>query len=372
MTGTMTAAGDESVEEPGIDIDARFAKESAAETPGRAAWNPGSVTSASLKGLGSTFPVGIVPSTDFRSIMPSLDLSDDLAPHLQSLQTRVATDFTSVVAPVLDTLRNSMVTSGVLDSVRSVTAGLRGQFDSVLADLRTNLKPLVDPGFFEGINRRMLPPNLRSASDQIKAVDVRSFVESEAIPLYLIPRADIGVRLLRAPNKAARRQVLSDRFEALVQDCTVVIDRSDDPMVATAVHFVRDGLGALSGGHYASAQAIFTLVLDTLIMEIYPDRQKRTKITNRRRDNNDVPPVIETMGLRESYVWLTIWNAHLQFWKDKGDPVPYPFSRHASVHGASRRQYSKRNCVQVLMLVTSLIGYADQLVKEHRAKNLSA
>jgi len=48
-----------------------------------------------------------------------------------------------------------------------------------------------------------------------------------------------------------------------------------------------------------------------------------------------------------------------------------PFSRHASVHGASKTQYSKRNCVQVLMLVTSLIGYADQLAKRSRAEDES-
>ena len=30
----------------------------------------------------------------------------------------------------------------------------------------------------------------------------------------------------------------------------------------------------------------------------------------------------------------------------------------------SSRQFSKSNCIQVLMLVTSLIGYADQEARE--------
>ena len=77
------------------------------------------------------------------------------------------------------------------------------------------------------------------------------------------------------------------------------------------------------------------------------------------------------MGLHRAYVWLPIWHAHEQFWKDKGDAVPRTFSRHASVHGASKTQYSKRNCVQVLMLVTSLIGYTDQLAKRYRAEDES-
>lgn len=111
-------------------------------------------------------------------------------------------------------------------------------------------------------------------------------------------------------------------------------------------------------------------MLDTLILEFYPDREQRRKITNR-KPNDGVPEIIAEMGLREAYVWLPIWNAHEQFWKDRGDVVPHTFSRHASVHGASKRQYSKRNCVQVLMLVTSLIGYADQLAKRYRATDES-
>ena len=69
------------------------------------------------------------------------------------------------------------------------------------------------------------------------------------------------------------------------------------------------------------------------------------------------------MSMHEAMVWLPIWNAHEQFWKHKGDQVPRHYSRHASVHGVSSRQFSKRNCVQVLMLVTSLIGYADRFMR---------
>lgn len=72
------------------------------------------------------------------------------------------------------------------------------------------------------------------------------------------------------------------------------------------------------------------------------------------------------MDVREAFVWLPIWNAHEQFWKKNGDKVPYYYSRHTSVHDVSSRQFNKRNCVQVLMLVTSLIGYADRLALEGR------
>ena len=131
-------------------------------------------------------------------------------------------------------------------------------------------------------------------------------------------------------------------------------------MVGDELGFALDGLGAMRAGHFRSAQAMFTVTLDTLIFRFYPDQADRRLITNRKK-GAAVPDVIDEMGVHEAMVWLPIWNAHEGFWKDKGDKVPRYYSRHASVHGVSSRQFNKRNCIQVLMLVTSLIGYADQV-----------
>lgn len=84
---------------------------------------------------------------------------------------------------------------------------------------------------------------------------------------------------------------------------------------------------------------------------------------NRKR-GADVPEEIDEMGVREAFVWLPIWNAQEEFWKHKGDKVPHYYSRHASVHGVSSRQFRKRNCIQVFILVTSLVGYDDRLARE--------
>lgn len=157
--------------------------------------------------------------------------------------------------------------------------------------------------------------------------------------------------------------MLGDCYESLMEDCAAMLERVDHEAVSDELGFALDGLGAMRAGHACSAQAMFTVTLDTLIYRFYPDRKDRGVITNRKR-GADVPDEIDEMGVREAFVWLPIWNAHEEFWKHKGDKVPYYYSRHASVHGVSSRQFSKRNCIQVLMLVTSLIGYAEQVVSE--------
>jgi hypothetical protein len=67
------------------------------------------------------------------------------------------------------------------------------------------------------------------------------------------------------------------------------------------------------------------------------------------------------MALREALVMLPIWAAHNTFERHKGDPVPHVFSRHASVHAVSGRQFNKRNTALALMLTTSLLGFANGL-----------
>ena len=147
-----------------------------------------------------------------------------------------------------------------------------------------------------------------------------------------------------------------------MDDCEAVLVSITHPALREEVAFALDGLGAMKSGHTRSAQAMFTVTLDTLISGFYPDRNERRTFTNRKKDA-EVPESFDEKGVREAMVWLPIWNAHEQFWKDKGDEIPRYYSRHASVHGVSSRQFNKRNCVQVLMLVTSLIGYASWIMR---------
>ncbi|TWT23073.1 hypothetical protein FRX94_09975 [Corynebacterium canis] len=240
---------------------------------------------------------------------------------------------------------------------------LSEQQTKAMAVLRESLGSLFNSEAIRGFNRALLPPNLKEHADGITAGQVREFVEQEGIPLYLVPRGRLALRLLRAKDRAGRGRVLGDCYKSLMDDCAAVLEQADHEVISGELSFVLDGLGAMRAGHYRSAQSMFTVTLDTLIYRFYPDLQDRRDITNRKK-GADVPKAIEEMGVRDAFIWLPIWNAHEEFWKNKGDKVPYYYSRHASVHGVSSRQFSKRNCIQALMLVTSLIGYADQLARE--------
>lgn len=49
------------------------------------------------------------------------------------------------------------------------------------------------------------------------------------------------------------------------------------------------------------------------------------------------------------------WQAWQQFFPNEGLPVPHTFSRNATAHPVSTKQYTRRNADQSLMIVSSLI-----------------
>lgn len=301
-----------------------------------------------------------------RSVMPdySAIARDALAPMNERLREQMASIVASVPAfsvPPLDlpALKGPVLGPATQEMLKRISE----QQARAMEGLRRSLGPFFDPDALRGFNCALLPPNLKDHAEEISASQVREFVEQEGIPLYLVPRGRTALRLLRAKDCAGRRRVLGDCYESLMEDCAAVLERADHESVSDELGFALDGLGAMRAGHARSAQAMFTVTLDTLIYRFYPDRKARGAITNRKR-GADVPEEIDEMGVREAFVWLPIWNAHEEFWKHKGERVPHYYSRHASVHGVSSRQFSKRNCVQVFMLVTSLVGYADRVARE--------
>ncbi|MCW4459753.1 hypothetical protein [Microbacterium sp. MPKO10] len=297
-----------------------------------------------------------LPDTEALTRSITVPLNEQIQKQLASITVNLPTfSVPSISLPALKGLALSPVTESM---IRRIT----DQQSTMLDGLRASLKPLLDPELLRGINRSFLPPNLKEYADDIRATEVHSFLEQEGIPLYLVPRGRTAVRLLQAKDRPTRRQILSNCYGSLIQDCADVLEDARESVIGSAVEFALDGLGAMRAGHTRSAQAMFTATLDTLIYEFYPDRRDRGLITNRKK-GADVPNAIDEMGVSEALVWLPIWNAHEEFWKDKGDQVPHYYSRHASVHSVTPRQYSKRNCIQVLMLLTSLIGYAERMAR---------
>lgn len=319
-------------------------------------------------------------SSAMHQIVASPSFQSRLADFRSQLQATVPTAALDQVRAQLGRAAGigpTLAESVVNQIIEHFTAPVRAQIleqqkliaETLLNQVKVSLAPLATHDFFKTLETWSLPPNLRPIGDQVKPLQVLAFLEEEGIPLYLVPRASVGARLLHAPDHSGRRKILNDCFEQIVDDCEAVVTSTTAPHTKEEAYFTLQGIAALRTGHYAAAQALFTLTLDTLVARLLdslfnlPKRQHGA-ITHRSKSASTPPDILDDKGLRDSYVWLPVWNSHGEYWKHKGDAIPRDFSRHATVHAVCRAQYSKRNCVQALMLVTSLVGYTEELYRE--------
>lgn len=197
--------------------------------------------------------------------------------------------------------------------------------------------------------------------------DLLHFVRSEAIGIFGTPRASVVLRLLRAESHSERRRVLNSCQKQIVMDCRGQLSSGRIRSAFPEAAFLLEAIDAIEDGHATAAQALLTVTLDSLIRKLITDKSERGEITNQKE--NILLSVDESAEdenvIRQALAWLPIWNAHAPFYLWKGDEVPRDFSRHATVHAVGKRQYSKRNCIQVLLLVSSLLVYASTAQKEY-------
>ena len=98
-------------------------------------------------------------------------------------------------------------------------------------------------------------------------------------------------------------------------------------------------------------------LLDTLVTGHFgADRYKYTPDMKGKRTTAEY----EKFTVREFIAFAPLWQAYQKFNTEDGDSIPQTFSRHASVHGVSTRQFSRRNAVQALLFVTGLLVFMDE------------
>lgn len=151
-----------------------------------------------------------------------------------------------------------------------------GNWGEAVKNLQEALHQLLEE--FDGFNIAQLPSNLQECTDEIKIRDIREFIEQEGIPLYAIPRdRDIVMKLLEAKDRQGRRQILGEFCQSLVVDCTAILEQAKNTVINDLRDSIEDAIAAICAGYYYAAQALFTVILDTLISYFYPNRENRIK-----------------------------------------------------------------------------------------------
>jgi len=236
---------------------------------------------------------------------------------------------------------------------RHYTAQFASTFDAVrlfqherLANLLKNIEALRNFTFLPNWTGEMADKGL----DQLEQL-----VLDEGLPLGWVPATPILEKLFSVSSAKERREILGRAWKAIANDCIRVLESISHPQLRDQVGFAKTAARDLLGGRAHGSQALSANLLDT-ILRTHFDSGERLEIVG--KGNKKFPRerrVIDDLPLRSAVVLGGIWGAFGQFWPENGDHVPRNFSRHASAHGVSRRQYSRINALLALMHVTALL-----------------
>ena len=248
----------------------------------------------------------------------------------------------------------------------AITAHLTKNVDFGLSDTFTKLAQQVatqqsawlktmGPAF-ESLKLTFYPPNLRQI-DGLRWEEVESVVMVDGIALYGVPRSSIAEALIRADSAAKRRDILGRRWKAISADCRAAIEGCETEAAASYIPKALAALDALDAGHLEAAQALAGALLDSMVNSYFGrNRYLYTPDKHGRRTN----AAYDEFSAHEYIALAPIWQAWQKFFPDEGLPIPHTFSRNATAHTVSAKQYTKRNAVQSLMIASSLLYFFDR------------
>lgn len=197
------------------------------------------------------------------------------------------------------------------------------------------------------------PPNLRSI-EGLDFEEIDAVVMVDGIALYGLPRTSIAEALIRA-DKPGRREILGRRWKTILTDCRDAVQKCNSEAVSVYTSFALAAIDALEGGHTQASQALTGSLIEA-ILRSYLGAARVDYIPA--RDGKRTQEAYYEFTLRQFIALAPMWQTYQLF--TFGRSAPTTFSRHATAHTVSRRQYNRRNAIQGLMFACSLLRRLDE------------
>lgn len=288
-------------------------------------------------------------STIARAIGPLVDMQTPWQKQFPNISSDIFKGHALVQANL--NLVTSQLTKNIDFSVFAGAARVAEQFAAQQTTWLKNIAPAL-----ASLRAAFYPPNLRSI-EGLEFEEVEQVVMADGIPLYGLPRPAIAEALIQADGARGRREILGRRWKLISADCRAVVGACGSDAVAAYVPFAVAALDALDAGHTEAAQTLAGTLIDAILTSYFgKDRYKYTPDRNGKRTRD----AYEEFNVRQFIAFAPMWQTYQQFFAADGDKVPMTFSRNATAHTVSPRQFNRRNAVQGIMVACSLLYRFDE------------
>ena len=288
-------------------------------------------------------------SVDFATVADAYQkiLSLPLSP-LEGLRLQWVEALASSIdfSAVADAFQQSSGLQAILRDAASFQELLRQQTEllaRISEQMATSL-PKIDTSRLRIALDRWIPTNLRDVNrlDEVAAISVE-----EGIPLSWVPRCEIVVALLDAPDASTRLEILAERQADILDDCTSALLPIDHEWAAEC----REAVDALRAGLRGPAQSHGSNIIDSIVLELH-GRQGRQHAKDQARETFEDMPfqlAAENLSLRPLFLAFVKWSP------DSGEPLPERFARHVTAHAVGHAGvFNSSSALVAVMLATSL------------------
>lgn len=248
-------------------------------------------------------------------------------------------------------LVDSQLTSNTEFGIAQSAAKFAAKFAAHQASWLKGIGPAI-----AAMHAAFYPPNLRSI-EGLKFEEVEQVVMVDGIPLYGLPRSSTAEALIRADGASKRRDILGRRWKTISSDCRTAVEGCTSEAVAPYISFAVAALDALDAGHTEAAQALAGSLVDAILNSYFG--KDRTKYTPDRKGER-TKDAYDEFSVRQFIAFAPMWQTYQQYFTTDGDEVPTTFSRNATAHTVSPRQFNRRNALQGLMVACSLLYRLDE------------
>lgn len=232
---------------------------------------------------------------------------------------------------------SSLFPSNTQELVKQLSTLAKKQIDSLSSTLKS-----IDFS-------NLYPPNWKNGDDTLTFPSNLDDIVGDGIPLAYTPPFHVLEKIFVATSTSQRRKILSDNHISIAKHCDDTLKSIQQKELKQYVVFAKESLRVFDNGDWRASQALSTSILDSFLYRHFPQ-------TDRRKMVDQGNPI--DWKKFPTYMAFTIGAISANYGKyypENGDKIPKKYSRHASAHGLSTRQYSKLNSLIVLMTVVSLL-----------------
>ncbi|MBM3210341.1 hypothetical protein FJZ39_03325 [Candidatus Saccharibacteria bacterium] len=204
------------------------------------------------------------------------------------------------------------------------------------------------------------PPNWKGDRVIQLPNNLETLLLDEGLPLAWVPSRQVLDKLFAATTPAERRKVLSNNWRGILNATIQELESIEEPELKDYLQFALESADSIKSKHWRASQALSTNLIDSILHQSFDSVSKR-KLTDQSTRID-----WKTYPLRPAIVFAGIWGSYSQYWPSNGDPIPRRYTRHASAHGVSKRQYSRLNALIALMHIVGLLKVLEEHVRDQQ------